>query len=50
MPKLILTPSMIAVPFWGVFKLFLPYLVLIILARFGFMFLKKELKKRKDRK
>jgi hypothetical protein len=47
MSKLVLTPSMIFVPFWGVFKLFLPYIAIIILIRIGFAFFKKELKKRK---
>lgn len=48
MSDLVLTPSMIIVPFWEVFKMFLPYIAIIILIRIGFMFFKKELKKRKD--
>lgn len=48
MSKLAISFSMIAVPFWGVFKLFIPYIAIIILIRVVFVSLKKEFKKRKD--
>jgi len=47
MSKIVLTPSMIAIPFWGVFKLFLPYIAVLILIRIAFVLFKKEIKKRK---
>jgi hypothetical protein len=48
MSKLAISFSMIAVPFWGVFKLFLPYIAIIILLKVAFIFFKREIKERKN--
>ncbi|MFZ2193726.1 MAG: hypothetical protein WAV31_05775 [Candidatus Moraniibacteriota bacterium] len=47
MLNLEITPAMFFVPFWSVFKLFLPYIAIIILARVIYSVWKKENKKRR---
>ncbi len=47
MSKIEITFLMIAEPFWGVFKMFLPYIAVIILIRIAFVFFKRRKAKRK---
>lgn len=49
MSKLVITPLEIIVPFWNVFKMFLPYIVAVVLIRIAFVFLVKKIKERKNK-